>query len=79
MFGENDEDPDPGVGFIHLPNDQPTVGGGMRNDGSTEATDSWSVYLAVENAEATVDAAAKQGSDVGSPRWPWPISARWAS
>ena len=46
------------------------VAGGMRNDGSTGAPDHWTVYLAVENAEATVDAAAAHGSAVIVPAMP---------
>jgi predicted enzyme related to lactoylglutathione lyase len=71
LFGWTAEEPNPDFGgyFNFHYNDRP-IAGGMRNDGSTEATDSWSVYLAVENAEATVNAAAKQGSDVSVPAMP---------
>ena len=73
LFGWTAEEPNPDFGgyFNFHYNDRP-IAGGMRNDGSTEATDSWSVYLAVESAEATVNAAAKQGSDVSVPAMPVP-------
>jgi predicted enzyme related to lactoylglutathione lyase len=36
----------------------------MRNDGSSGAPDTWSVYLAVHDAEATIGAATRHGSQV---------------
>ena len=46
------------------------IAGGMRNDGSNGAPDGWSLYLAVDNASATVDAAVGQGSAVEVPAMP---------
>ncbi len=42
----------------------------MRNDGSTAAPDTWSVYLAIANADATVAAATAKGSNVIVPAMP---------
>ena len=51
-------------GYINFSKDGVLVAGGVRNDGSTPAPDAWSVYLAVRDAAATVDAAVAQGSAV---------------
>jgi predicted enzyme related to lactoylglutathione lyase len=40
------------------------VAGGMKNDGTAGVPDSWNVYLAVEDAEATVAAATAHGGGV---------------
>ena len=40
------------------------VAGGMKNDGTAGVPDCWNVYLAVENAEATVAAATAHGGGV---------------
>jgi len=42
----------------------------MRNDGSSGQPDSWSVYLASEGAQATLDAATAKGSQVIVPAMP---------
>src|SRR4051794_33150984 len=71
LFGWTAEEPNPDFGgYFNFRYQDRLIAGAMRNDGSTEATDTWSVYLAVENAEATIDAAAKQGSDVSVPAMP---------
>jgi predicted enzyme related to lactoylglutathione lyase len=51
-------------GYINFSKDGVLVAGGVPNDGSTPAPDAWSVYLAVRDAAATVDAAVAQGSAV---------------
>jgi uncharacterized protein len=40
------------------------VAGGMKNDGTAGVPDCWNVYLAVENAEATVEKATAKGGGV---------------
>ena len=44
-------------GYVNFSKDGVGVAGAMANDGSTCQPDHWSVYLAVEDAAATVDAA----------------------
>ena len=71
LFGWTAEEPNPDFGgyFNFLENDVP-IAGGMRNDGSSEQTDTWSVYLAVEDAAATVASAVAHGGDVSVPPMP---------
>src|SRR5258708_34879505 len=54
LFGWTAEEPNPDFGgyFNFLENDVP-IAGGMRNDGSSEQTDTWSLYLPVVDAAAT--------------------------
>jgi hypothetical protein len=51
-------------GYINFLRDGLPVAGAMRNDGQSGVPDHWSVYLATDNAEATVEAAAAQGGQV---------------
>jgi predicted enzyme related to lactoylglutathione lyase len=51
-------------GYVNFSKDGVRVAGSMRNDGSTGAPDMWSVYLAVTDAAATIDAATARGSQV---------------
>src|SRR4051812_4484075 len=43
-------------GYTNFSKDGELVAGCMRNDGSSGGTDGWSIYLASDNAQATVDA-----------------------
>ena len=54
-------------GYINFSKDGVPVAGAMRNDGSTGAPDTWSVYLATKDAAATVDAASAHGGQVDLP------------
>jgi len=51
-------------GYINFAKDGQLVAGCMRNDGSSGAPDVWTVYLATDDAKATVDAAAAHGGSV---------------
>jgi uncharacterized protein len=51
-------------GYINFSKDALPVAGGMANDGQSGSPDHWSVYLASEDAQATVDAAASHGGGV---------------
>lgn len=57
-------------GYINFSKDGVQVAGGMRNDGSSGAPDLWSIYLASNDAQATVDAAASHGGQVELPPMP---------
>jgi len=57
-------------GYINFSKDGLPVAGGMRNDGQSGMPDRWSVYLASENAPATVDAAGSNGGQVVVPAMP---------
>ena len=57
-------------GYINFSKDGLPVAGAMRNDGQSGMPDTWSVYLATENAQATVDAAASNGGQVVVPAMP---------
>ncbi|MDQ1535238.1 MAG: uncharacterized protein QOF28_2999 [Actinomycetota bacterium] len=59
-------------GYITFSKDGVPVAGAMRNDGESGAPDMWSIYLASENAQATVDAAAANGGQVELPPMPIP-------
>jgi len=48
-------------GYVTFSKDGVTVAGCMRNDGSSGVPDVWSVYLAVDDAAATVDTATVHG------------------
>ena len=54
-------------GYVNFSKDGVGVAGAMANDGSTGQPDHWSVYLAVEDAAATVDAAQAAGGGVVVP------------
>jgi predicted enzyme related to lactoylglutathione lyase len=51
-------------GYFNFSKDGVPVAGGMRNDGTTGVPDGWSVYLASDDAKATVDAAVEHGGQV---------------
>lgn len=48
-------------GYVNFTKDGVPIAGAMRNDGSTGQPDVWSVYLASDDAGATVDAATRAG------------------
>src|SRR2546428_14184121 len=48
-------------GYFNFSKGDSLVAGGMRNDGTAGVPDHWNVYLAVEDAEATVAAATAHG------------------
>lgn len=51
-------------GYVTFRKDGKMVGGCMRNDGSSGAPDTWSVYLATDDARRTVERAAEVGGTV---------------
>lgn len=51
-------------GYFNFSRGDHVVAGGMLNDGTHGSPDFWSVYLAVEDAEATVAAAVENGAQV---------------
>jgi len=51
-------------GYINFTLDGLPIAGCMKNDGSAGTPDAWSVYLATEDASATVDAAVAHGGAV---------------
>jgi len=51
-------------GYVNFSRDGVLVAGAMTNDGSSGQPDAWSIYLAVEDAAATVDAAQAAGGSV---------------
>jgi predicted enzyme related to lactoylglutathione lyase len=51
-------------GYINFQKDGIFVAGCMRNDGQSGTPDVWSVYLATDDAKATVDTAAASGGQV---------------
>ena len=57
-------------GYINFSKDGVQVAGCMRNDGESGAPDLWSIYLASNDAQATVDAAAANGGQVELPPMP---------
>jgi uncharacterized protein len=68
LFGWKSEEPNAEFGgYFNFTKDDRLIAGGMRNDGSSGTADAWTVYLAVENAEATVAAVAAHGGTVHSP------------
>jgi hypothetical protein len=67
LFGWTAEDPGQEYGgYFNFTKDGIRVAGGMANTGEG-APDGWNVYLAVENAKATVDAAVEHGGQVAVP------------
>jgi len=65
LFGWTVVDPGPDYGgYKNLLKDGVMVAGSMGNDGQSGQPDAWSVYLAVEDAKETVDAAAAGGGQV---------------
>jgi predicted enzyme related to lactoylglutathione lyase len=57
-------------GYINFAKDGERVAGGMRNDGTSGSPDVWSVYLATDDARATVAAAIARGGQVVVPAMP---------
>ena len=69
LFGWKAEEPNAEFGgYWNFVKDDVLVAGGMRNDGSSGQPDSWSVYLASADAQATIDAATAHGGQVDRPR-----------
>jgi hypothetical protein len=65
LLGWTAEEPNEAFGgYFNFTKDGVLVAGGMRNDGEAGVPDHWNVYLAVENAEATVAAATAHGGGV---------------
>jgi predicted enzyme related to lactoylglutathione lyase len=54
-------------GYINYSKDGVPVAGGMKNDGQSGSPDGWSVYLATDDAKATVAAAVANGGQVVVP------------
>jgi uncharacterized protein len=54
-------------GYINFSKDGVPVAGCMRNDGQSGSPDQWSIYLASDDAAATVDAAVAHGGQVVVP------------
>ncbi|MDQ1520761.1 MAG: uncharacterized protein QOI55_1834 [Actinomycetota bacterium] len=68
LFGWTSEEAGPEYGgYINFLKDGIPVAGAMRNDGTTGTPDIWSIYLASDDAKATVDAAAENGGQVELP------------
>jgi predicted enzyme related to lactoylglutathione lyase len=65
LFGWTSEDAGEQYGgYVNFRKDGIQVAGCMRNDGHSGMPDVWSVYLATDDAKATVDAAAANGGQV---------------
>jgi len=65
LFGWTSEDPNPDFGgYFNFFSEGVHIAGGMINDGTSGTPDLWSVYLAVDDAEKTVEAAAAHGGSV---------------
>jgi len=65
LFGWTSEDTGEEFGgYVLFHKDGLPVAGCMRNDGQSGSPDLWSVYLASDDAKATVDAAAANGGQV---------------
>src|SRR5260221_3029870 len=65
IFGWTAQDPNEEFGgYFNYEKNGTMVAGCMRNDGSSGSPDGWSVYLRVDDAKETVDAAAAQGGGV---------------
>jgi uncharacterized protein len=68
LFGWTAEDPNPDFGgYFNFQLNGVRVAGGMPNDGAMDAPDSWSIYLAVEDADATTEAVTAHGGQVFQP------------
>lgn len=66
LFGWALQEAGPGYGgYANFLKDGVLVAGCMRNDGSTGAQDWWTVYLATDDAKATIAAATANGGQVG--------------
>ena len=65
LFGWTSEDPGPEFGgYINFSKDGVMVAGCMTSDPQSPAPNVWSVYLATDDAQATVDAATANGGQV---------------
>lgn len=68
LFGWQSEDAGEEYGgYINFTKDGIPVAGCMGNDGSQGVPDAWTIYLAVADAAATVEAAKARGGDVHVP------------
>jgi predicted enzyme related to lactoylglutathione lyase len=68
LFGWTSEGPgDEFGGYFNFSKDGKLVAGCMKNDGATGAPDSWTVYLATPDANATTEAATAHGGHVVVP------------
>ncbi|HEY3833017.1 MAG TPA: VOC family protein [Acidimicrobiia bacterium] len=71
IFGWTVDDPGPEFGgYVNFLRDGVQVGGCMRNDGTSAQPDVWSVYLAVDDAQANVDRAAAHRGQTHLPPMP---------
>ena len=71
LFGWSATDPSPDHGgYVNFFKDGDPIAGMMANDGSSGQPDTWTVHLAVEDAEKTVEAAAAAGGTVIVPAMP---------
>ena len=62
LFGWTSEEGGPEYGgYFMFAKDGVPVAGGMRNDGSSGTPDTWSIYLATDDARKTVDVAVANG------------------
>ncbi len=65
LFGWTSDDAGPDFGgYINFSKDGLRVAGGMRNDGTSGVPDVWNVYLATDDAQATVNGATSNGGQV---------------
>jgi uncharacterized protein len=68
LFGWTVDDPGPEYGgYKNFHQDGVPVAGSMFNDGSHGQPDRWTVYLATDDAQATVDAATAHGGQTAIP------------
>ncbi len=68
LFGWKAEAPNEEFGgYFNFTKDDRLIAGGMSNHSSSDARDVWTVYLAVEDADATTKAAAAAGGTVDTP------------
>ena len=68
LFGWTVQDPGEEYGgYFNFLKDGVPVAGGMRNDGASGVPDLWSVYLATDDADATVERAVAAGGQVMVP------------
>jgi predicted enzyme related to lactoylglutathione lyase len=68
LFGWKVDDPGPEFGgYKNFTKDGIPVAGFMKNDGQWGAPDAWSIYLRVNDAAATVDAAVAAGGEIVYP------------
>lgn len=62
LFGWNWEAPNPEFGgYMNITGGGAMIAGAMHNDGSSGAPDAWSIYLAAEDVDATLEAAKNAG------------------